>query len=348
MSFEFLDMVAEPARSYLISLFAFLVSIIVLYVIKKIIIVRLEKLAAKTKTKVDDILIDAVEKIGWPFYFILALYIAIQFVVLPASVEKGLLYLILIVVTYYFVKAVGITIDHFTVKRVEEKEKIGKAHEAAVMRLTSKIGKITLWLIAIIFILSNLGFNISSLIAGLGIGGIAIALALQNVLGDVFSSLSIYWDKPFEIGDFIILGDDMGTVKKIGIKSTRIQTLKGQELVVSNRELTNIRINNYKQMKKRRYSKRQNKDARKDSVNVNHHLCPLPFLLGYFSCFLLSSMIVLRGIPRLPVPSTSFLGHVVLLCRGNIIFSVPFSFCQSQRPACSVSSNGCADILTIG
>jgi small-conductance mechanosensitive channel len=103
-----------------------------------------------------------------------------------------------------------------------------------------------------LLILSNIGVNITSLIAGLGIGGLAIAFALQRILEDFFSSFSIYFDKPFEEGDFIIVGSDMGVVKHIGLKTTRLQTLQGQELVISNKELTDSRVNNYKKMKKRR------------------------------------------------------------------------------------------------
>ena len=90
------------------------------------------------------------------------------------------------------------------------------------------------------------------LIAGLGIGGLAVGLALQGILGDLFSAFTIYFDKPFEEGDFIIIGNDMGTIKHIGIKSTRIQALGGQELVISNSELTSTRVNNYKKMDTRR------------------------------------------------------------------------------------------------
>ena len=100
--------------------------------------------------------------------------------------------------------------------------------------------------------IQNLGYNVSGLLAGVGIGGIAIAFALQNVLADVFASITIYFDKPFKVGDYIVIGADSGTVKNIGIKSTRIQTLQGQELVVSNKELTEARIHNYKKMKTRR------------------------------------------------------------------------------------------------
>ena len=120
--------------------------------------------------------------------------------------------------------------------------------------ILNKIIKGVLWAVAVIIILSNFGYNVSALAAGLGIGGLAIAFAMQNILSDVFASFSIYFDKPFRIGDFIIVGDDLGTVKHIGIKTTRIQTLQGQELIISNKELTETRVNNYKKMERRRIS----------------------------------------------------------------------------------------------
>jgi len=99
-----------------------------------------------------------------------------------------------------------------------------------------------------------MGIEVTSLIAGLGIGGVAIAFALQGILSDLFASFSIYFDKPFRIGDFITVGTDSGTVQKIGIKTTRIKTLQGEELVISNAELTTARVQNFKKMQERRGS----------------------------------------------------------------------------------------------
>lgn len=101
-------------------------------------------------------------------------------------------------------------------------------------------------------ILQNVGVNVSALLGGVGIAGIAVSFALQNVLGDIFSFFSIYLDKPFQVGDFIVIGNESGTVEKIGLKSTRIKTLQGQELIVANSELTTTQINNYRQLKTRR------------------------------------------------------------------------------------------------
>ncbi|MBS3811525.1 MAG: mechanosensitive ion channel family protein, partial [Halanaerobiales bacterium] len=108
------------------------------------------------------------------------------------------------------------------------------------------------WLIAILFILDNLNIEIRGLITGLGIGGIAIAFAAQTILADIFSYFTIFLDRPFDIGDFIIIGDYKGVVEHIGIKTTRVRSLSGEQLVFSNNDLTNSRINNYKRMKTRR------------------------------------------------------------------------------------------------
>jgi small-conductance mechanosensitive channel len=105
---------------------------------------------------------------------------------------------------------------------------------------------------ALIAILYALGYDLSGFVVGLGVGGIAIALAVQNILSDVFSAFSIYFDKPFEIGDFVSIGDKAGTVTNIGMKSTRIKLLQGEELVLSNKELTSAQVRNFKKLQKRR------------------------------------------------------------------------------------------------
>jgi small-conductance mechanosensitive channel len=108
------------------------------------------------------------------------------------------------------------------------------------------------WAVALVFLLDNLGVKISAVVAGLGIGGIAVALAAQAVLGDLFSYFVIFFDKPFEIGDFIVINDKMGVVEFIGVKTTRIRAIGGEMLVISNTDLTNSRLHNFKKMEKRR------------------------------------------------------------------------------------------------
>ncbi|MGH6736536.1 MAG: mechanosensitive ion channel family protein [Methyloceanibacter sp.] len=112
--------------------------------------------------------------------------------------------------------------------------------------------RVAVWSVALLLIFENLGFDVTALVAGLGIGGIAVALAAQSVLGDLFSSLAIVLDRPFEVGDFIAFGDQKGTVERIGIKTTRIRSLSGEQISCSNTDLMNSRVHNYKRMAERR------------------------------------------------------------------------------------------------
>ncbi|WP_296949466.1 mechanosensitive ion channel family protein [uncultured Massilia sp.] len=114
------------------------------------------------------------------------------------------------------------------------------------------ISRLVLWAIVTLMILDNFGINITTLVASLGIGGVAVALATQNILGDLFASLSIMLDKPFEVGDFIIVGDVLGSVEHIGLKTTRLRGLGGEQVVFSNGELLKSRIHNHKRMQTRR------------------------------------------------------------------------------------------------
>ncbi|MBN1156228.1 mechanosensitive ion channel family protein [Candidatus Woesearchaeota archaeon] len=238
--------------SYAVALAVFLLSMMVLKIFKYVVLKRMKKFSVRTRTEVDDLAVKFIGTIGWPFYVLLAAYISFRFIALPQTFSRVLHYAILILGTFYVVLGIQKIIDHGTKKIVAKHLKENKDKDTSAIDLMKNIAKAVLWIIAVILILSNIGYNVSGLLAGLGIGGIAIAFALQNVLSDMFASFSIYFDKPFQIGDFIIIGNDMGTVKRVGIKSTRIQTLQGQELIVSNKELTETRINNYKKMEKRR------------------------------------------------------------------------------------------------
>jgi small-conductance mechanosensitive channel len=112
--------------------------------------------------------------------------------------------------------------------------------------------RVTVWSVALLLIFENLGFDVTALVAGLGIGGIAVALAAQSVLGDLFSSLAIVLDRPFEVGDFIVFDNQSGTVEKIGIKTTRIRSLTGEQITCANSNLVTSRIHNFKRMHERR------------------------------------------------------------------------------------------------
>ncbi len=236
-------------QSYLVALLVFAGGVVFLKIFKSIVIARIKELSAKTKTELDDMTIDAINSIHWPFFVLASFYVSLNFIMIPESIRKWFFYAFLISAVYYSIKFINELIN-FTVKKLSKKQE--NQSDAAIIKLLGTVAKITLWIGAGLLVLSNMGVNVSSLIAGMGIGGIAVALALQNVLGDLFSSLSIYFDKPFRIGDYITIGTQSGHVKKVGLKTTRIETPQGEELVVANSELTKAQLSNFGAMKRRR------------------------------------------------------------------------------------------------
>lgn len=230
--------------TYLKATLIFIGLLILLKIFREIILAKLKKLAQKTQTDFDNVLIDIFRTIKPPFYLLASLYISIKTLVIPSLVIKIINILFIIAIIYEIIHALEKIIDYSFKARGKE--------DNSIARTIKLIIKICIWTFGIVLALSNLGVNITSLIAGLGIGGIAIALALQNILKDLFSSFSILLDKPFEVGDFIIVGKDMGTVEKIGIKTTRLRSLDGQQLIIANSELTDARVQNFKRLEKRR------------------------------------------------------------------------------------------------
>lgn len=140
----------------------------------------------------------------------------------------------------------------FLVARYAERHRDEDAAGVTTISALGSIGKAAVWVAAALLVAMNMGVEITPLVAGLGIGGIAVALAAQNILGDLFASVSIVLDKPFVLGDFIIVDDKMGSVEYIGLKTTRLHSLSGEQLVFSNTDLLKSRIHNYKKMFERR------------------------------------------------------------------------------------------------
>ncbi|RMF54703.1 mechanosensitive ion channel family protein [Candidatus Woesearchaeota archaeon] len=239
-------------KEYVASVLLFVLLLIILRTSKNFIVQLLKKFAKKTTNEIDDMIVDAIERIPWFFYITLSVGIATKPLALPLWVDKGINYAITILIVFYAVRFVNNMISFFAEKQVAKQSESDKGEDTTFISIIGTITKIVVWVLAAIFLLDNFGIKVTPLIAGLGIGGIAVAFAFQNILEDLFSSFTIYFDKPFKHGDYIVIGSDSGTVEHIGLKTTRIRTLQGQELIVSNRELTSIRINNYKRMQKRR------------------------------------------------------------------------------------------------
>ena len=235
---------------YLICLSVFLIGIIVIQIFKRFLLKRLREWAKRTATTIDDFLIRMIEKELLPLFYFGAFYVSIQGLTLNPALEKGINVLGLILLTIFGVRfllaIIVYGLENYWVKKEKD---VAKKQGIKGILMTIKV---IVWGLAIIVLLDNFGIKVSALIAGLGIGGVAIALAAQSILGDLFSYFSIFFDRPFEIGDFIIVGDLLGTVEHIGIKTTRVRSLGGEQLVFSNTDLTNSRVRNYKRMDRRR------------------------------------------------------------------------------------------------
>lgn len=210
------------------------------------------KWAAKTKSKLDD---DILHNIRAPI-FLLALIFGIYYGLVGVSFlqEYSQTFIQIFSVS-------GILIIGFITTRIinvfiswygEQSAKRGKDVSNNILFILKKVIQIMVFSIVFLAILAVAGINLDSIIVGLGVGGIAIALAIQNILSDLFSAFSIYFDRPFEIGDLIVIGNHVGTVKKVGIRSTRIKLLQGEEMVISNKELLSQPVRNYKKLRRRR------------------------------------------------------------------------------------------------
>ncbi len=209
----------------------------------------MSRYSSRTKTHVDDVLISLVQHISFGAYLVTALFLSSKFLVLPDIVQRTLFIALWIVLLFEGIRI----IERFLICIIQYKWFRHQEGDAeGMMSIFALLARITLWTTGLLLLFSNIGINVTSLIASLGIGGIAIALALQNILGDLFSSFSLYFDQPFRVGDFVIVGDHKGTVKKIGLKTTRIQALQGEEIVIPNQELTTTRVRNFKRMEQRR------------------------------------------------------------------------------------------------
>jgi small-conductance mechanosensitive channel len=233
---------------YAVMLFSFFALLILLQSVQSFTLNHLRRFAKKTVTEIDDVFVKIIESIRPPFSAFLATYLASRSIQMSGFAEKLFTAILVIWVTYQIIITIEIFIDYIVTKRTKE---IGGG-DVAAMHLASIFLKTLIWIFALLTAVSNLGINVTSLIAGLGIGGIAIALAAQNVLGDLFSGFAIYLDKPFVVGDSIKVGETQGIVEKVGIKTTRVRAQQGEEIIFPNKDIASAQIHNLERMKDRR------------------------------------------------------------------------------------------------
>ncbi|MGQ0703589.1 MAG: mechanosensitive ion channel family protein [Gemmatimonadales bacterium] len=227
---------------------AAVITFAILVGIRWVLLSRLGKLAARTASIVDDLIVELVRRTRYGFLAVLALWPAGGFVQLSGGPARALRLLIVGITTFQAATWIGIAVT----RGIEARRRALDPAAATTLGALSFLIRLVLYALLLLLALSNLGVNVTALVAGLGIGGVAVALALQNILGDLFASLSIVLDKPFVVGDFVVVGDLMGTVERIGLKTTRVRSLSGEQLIFGNRDLLQSRIRNFKRMHERR------------------------------------------------------------------------------------------------
>jgi small-conductance mechanosensitive channel len=233
-------------QQYIIAASFMLGGIILLKIFKRAIIARLYTWAHRTEGKFDDYIVRGIDKFALPILNVMIIYWSISMLQLSDKATKA----VAIVITFFLIRLVTtvfeLLFESFITKQYGNPEKIRQVR--GIVFIINAL----LWTAGIVALLDNLGYDVTTIIAGFGIGGIAIALAAQNIVGDLFNYFVIFFDKPFEIGDFLIVDDKRGTVEHIGIKTTHLRSITGEQLIISNSDLTKSRVHNYKRMERRR------------------------------------------------------------------------------------------------
>lgn len=237
----------NPLLRYLIFLAALLAGLFAVHILGRLLARRLAAWSERRENGTGDFLVLGLKKYALPAAYFLVLSLSAHILALSPKVEKALGYGLALLATYLGAAFLSKLASVFLSRRVR-----GDDGAAGAVRWMAGIAKVVIWVVAAILLLDNIGVKINTLVTGLGIGGIAVAFAAQSVLTDVFCFFTIIFDRPFVIGDFIIAGDQSGTVEHIGLKTTRLRALGGEQLVVSNADLTNARVSNYKTMTRRR------------------------------------------------------------------------------------------------
>lgn len=249
---EFLELtfLNNTLKNWFIVVATIALTSLVIRLLRSVVFKRLNKWAASTRTSWDEFILKVIEKNVLPLLYISTIYFSLRILDFGATVTNVLHVAYMMCITFYVVKIIVAAFKKFVLSFIQRDENRETKEKQAGGLIA--IVSIIIWILGVVFLIDNMGYNVTTIVAGLGVGGIAIALAAQAVLGDLFSYFVIFFDRPFEIGDFVIIGDDNGIVEYIGIKTTRIRTLNGEQLVCSNTDLTNSRLRNFKRMERRR------------------------------------------------------------------------------------------------
>jgi small-conductance mechanosensitive channel len=224
---------------------------VALLVVKRLFVGRFSALAARTKNRIDDVVAEIFRGTRAFFIVLVALYLAVEILTEDAPAIPIILRIVfvglLLQVGLWGNDVIDLWSSWYSMRNGYE-EKV----QVTAIKATVLVGCLLLWSVLLILALDNFGIDITALVAGLGIGGIAIALAVQNILQDLLAYVSIIVDQPFVYGDYLVIGEFSGTVEHVGIKTTRIRSLSGEQIVFSNADLLQSRLRNYHRMFERR------------------------------------------------------------------------------------------------
>ncbi|HOC46934.1 MAG: mechanosensitive ion channel family protein [Syntrophorhabdaceae bacterium] len=241
----------NTVQAWLIAIGILIVVFIILKSVQRVATRWLSRLAAATDHGIDDLLVEMLKSTKVFILLVASAYTATYSITLKHTIavlwEKAFIVTLILQGGFWASAGISFWLGQHVEKRMGE-----DAAAATTITFLGFVVRFILWAIALLLMLGNLGVNITGLVAGLGIGGVAVALAVQNILGDLLASLSIVLDKPFVIGDFIVVDSFAGTIEHIGLKTTRVRSLSGEQLIFANNDLLKSRVRNYKRMSERR------------------------------------------------------------------------------------------------
>ncbi len=217
-----------------------------LLMLRQLIKKRLKIFSKRTETRLDDLVVEVMGRTKYVFLILLSLYAGSLNLTLSET-ARGVLSILVRLVILLQIGIWSSSTAMFLLRRKDSDDGKHASRAAIVFSV-----KLVIWSIVVLVALTNLGVDVTALITGLGIGGVAVALALQSVLGDLFASMSITLDEPFVPGDFIVVDAVMGTVEQIGLKTTRLKSISGEQVILANTDLLKSRIRNFGRMQERR------------------------------------------------------------------------------------------------
>lgn len=240
-----------PTADWLVAVAIAATALLLLVLLRRLVRRRYSKLQETDRTELTELPLGVLSRTALVFLIAVSAYLGLRFLELPGRVTDVVNAVITVAVFWQF----GLWLSAAFLAWLDRKRRYSLENDRARIGSISIIGlvvRVLIWVLVLLLALDNLGVNITALVAGLGIGGIAVALALQNILGDLFASLAIALDQPFVVGDFLAVGEVVGTVESIGIKSTRLRSLSGEQVIVSNSDLLGSRVRNFGRMQERR------------------------------------------------------------------------------------------------